>query len=408
MEMYYYDRLMANIGQTRKEREKLVVDLYKQGMNYAQIAKEARMSLRDIGPILNRSGEYQSLSYVSQVFKMLKEGHNIMDIAIALNLREKEVSEYYREYWNLNGKYQLSLIYEEIGNEGLWSIVELYKRTKSEGLTPQQVTRILKTTTTLQRQNIDLDGENARLEVGNKEAAKTFQRLTDLIQKDQRTLEENDSVILRQKREIENLDIEKARREQIINSIRLNNQTCIKVKQIVKREIESIVSDPRKLIKIALASLFQSSRKHPGKLQALYYNTSPLLSVEQILSQPRVSQIPSSPGYAEEEKLLLDDAEEAYNSMMDAITNRCINEVPNDAESLSPMLPLPIIQEDLSPVAANDIILDTGDLSQVNFVYNDITFQVYPTLKITNERSSRTDMLPQDYELDNTSFRDQE
>jgi hypothetical protein len=262
-----------------------------------------------------------------------KEGDNIVDIAIALNLREKEVSEYYREYWNLNGKYQLSLIYEEIGNEGLWSIVELYKRTKSEGLTPQQVTRILKTTTTLQRQNIDLDGENARLEVGNKEAAKTFQRLTDLIQKDQRTLEENDSVIIRQKREIENLDIEKARREQIINSIRLNNQTCIKVKQIVKREIESIVSDPRKLLKVALASLFQSSRKHPGKFQALYYNTSPLLSVEQIISQPRVSQIPSSPGYAEDEKLLIDDAEEAYNSMMDAITNRCINEVPNDAES---------------------------------------------------------------------------
>jgi hypothetical protein len=265
-----------------------------------------------------------------------KEGDNIVDIAIALNLREKEVSEYYREYWNLNGKYQLSLIYEEIGNEGLWSIVELYKRTKSEGLTPQQVTRILKTTTTLQRQNIDLDGENARLEVGNKEAAKTFQRLTDLIQKDQRTLEENDSVIIRQKREIENLDIEKARREQIINSIRLNNQTCIKVKQIVKREIESIVSDPRKLLKVALASLFQSSRKHPGKFQALYYNTSPLLSVEQIISQPRVSQIPSSPGNAEDEKLLIDDAEEAYNSMMDAITNRCINEVPNDAESLSP------------------------------------------------------------------------
>ena len=35
-----------------------------------------------------------------------------------------------------------------------------------------------------------------------------------------------------------------------------------------------------------------------------------------------------------------------------------------------------------------------GDLSQVDFMYNDITFQVYPTLKITNERSSATDMLP--------------
>ena len=406
MEMYYYDRLMANIGQTRKEREKLVVDLYKQGMNYAQIAKEARMSLRDIGPILNRSGEYQSLSYVSQVFKMLKEGHNIMDIAIALNLREKEVSEYYREYWNLNGKYQLSLIYEEIGNEGLWSIVELYKRTKSEGLTPQQVTRILKTTTTLQRQNIDLDGENARLEVGNKEAAKTFQRLTDLIQKDHRTLEENDSVIIRQKREIENLDIEKTRREYIINSIRLNNQTCIKVKQIVKQEIESIVSDPKRLIRLALASLFESSRKYPGKLQALYYNMPSPSSVEQILSQSHVSQNPSRYGYGEneDEKLLLEDAEQVYNSMIDAIANRCINEVPNDTESLSPVLQLPIIQDE----GSNHEIMDTRDLSQVDFVYNDITFQVYPTLKITNERSSRTDMLPSEDELDNTSYRDQE
>ena len=45
----------------------------------------------------------------------------------------------------------------------------------------------------------------------------------------------------------------------------------------------------------------------------------------------------------EDEKLLLDDAEQAYNSMIDSIANRCINEMPNDTESLSPVLPLPII-----------------------------------------------------------------
>ena len=53
---------MINIGLTRKDKEKLVIDLYKQGMTYAQIAKEAHVSLRDIGPILNRVGEHQSLS----------------------------------------------------------------------------------------------------------------------------------------------------------------------------------------------------------------------------------------------------------------------------------------------------------------------------------------------------------
>jgi hypothetical protein len=129
-------------------------------------------------------------------------------------------------------------------------------------------------------------------------------------------------------------------------------------------------------------------------------------SVEQILSQSRVSQNQSRYGYSEneDEKLLLDDAEQAYNSMIDAIANRCINEVVNDTESLSPVLPLPIIQDE----GSNHEIMDTRDLSQVDFVYNDITFQVYPTLKITNERSSATDMLPIEDDLDNNSYRDQE
>jgi DNA-binding CsgD family transcriptional regulator len=396
---------MVDIGLTRKEKEKLVIDLYKRGLTYAQIAREAHVSLRDIAPILNKTGEYQSLSNSSQAYKMFEEGSSPIQVAIALNLRENQVREYYREYWDLNGMYQLNQVYEEIGN-AIWSVIELHRRAKAEGLTSQQVSRILKTTTTLERQNRDLEGEQARLEAGNKEAAKTFQRLTDSIQKDHRTLEENDSVIIRQRREIENLDIEKVRLENINDSIRLNSETRIKVKQIVKEEIESTISNPRRLVRLALASLFESSRKHPGKFQALYYNMSFPSSVEQILTQSRVSQNQSRYGYSEneDEELLLDDAEQAYNSMIDAIANRCINEVPNDTKSLSPVLQLPIIQDE----GSNHEILDTGDLSQVDFVYNDITFQVYPTLKITNERSSATDMLPSEYELDNNSYRDQE
>ena len=255
--------------------------------------------------------------------------------------------------------YNLNQIYEEIKDD-IWSVLELCRKMKTEGLSPRQVSRILKTTITLEYQNRELECAQARLEVGNMEAAKTFQQLTDLIQKDHRTLEENDSVIIRQKREIENLDIGKTRREYIINSIRLNNQTCIKVKQIVKQEIESIVSDPKRLIRLALASLFESSRKYPGKLQALYYNMPSTSSVEQILSQSHVSQNPSRYGYSEkeDEKLLLDVAEQAYNSIIDAIANHCINEVPNDTKSLSPVLQLPIIQEEEN----NHEIMDTRGL----------------------------------------------
>jgi len=151
-----------------------------------------------------------SLSPSSRAYQMFEEGSTPTQVAIALNLREKEVSEYYQEYWNLNDMYHLSQIYEVIKSD-IWSVIESHRRTKTEGLSPQQISTILKRLITLERQNIDLEGEQARLEVSNKQAARTFQRFTDLIQKNRMTIEENFSVIIQQKREIENLNVEKAR-----------------------------------------------------------------------------------------------------------------------------------------------------------------------------------------------------
>jgi DNA-directed RNA polymerase specialized sigma subunit len=43
---------------TRQERERAVLDLYyNQGKSVREIAKEARISFRDIGAILNKAGE---------------------------------------------------------------------------------------------------------------------------------------------------------------------------------------------------------------------------------------------------------------------------------------------------------------------------------------------------------------
>lgn len=104
--------------------------------------------------------------------------------------RYQPANEYYKEYWNLNGMYHLNQIYEEIRYD-IWSVIELHRRTKTEGLSPQQVSRILRTTITLERKNRDLEGEQARLEVGNEQSAKTFQQNTDFIQKNHKTMEEN-------------------------------------------------------------------------------------------------------------------------------------------------------------------------------------------------------------------------
>lgn len=88
----------------------------------------------------------------------------------------------------------------------------------------------------------------------------------------------------------------------------------------------------------------------------------------------------------ENEKLLLDEAEQVYNRIVDAITNNCINWMSHDTESSSQILQVPKTQVGLSSVGGgNRKIFDTRDLSQVNLVYNNITFQVYPGSNITNE-----------------------
>ena len=161
------------------------------------------------------------------------------------------------------------------------------------------------------------------------------------------------------------------------------------------------------LFRLTLISLFESSRKLPGKLQALYYNMPSHLSVEQILSQSSISQNASQYSHSEDEneKLLLDEAEQSYNTVVDTIVSNCINTISNDIEwsfrtPLVPVIQIPEIQDGLSSIGGNYEIFDTRDLSQVNLVYNNVTFQVYPYSEFTNEQRSKTQTRPSKNELD--------
>src|SRR5918999_449427 len=119
---------------TRQERERLVLELYNQGKTIREIAKEARMSFRDIGVILNKAVEektegikqqddnnnskenkeqQQHLSLSAQAYKLLSEGKTPLQVAIALNLRESEATKFYKEYWKLKNLHNLYMAYEE-------------------------------------------------------------------------------------------------------------------------------------------------------------------------------------------------------------------------------------------------------------------------------------------------------
>jgi hypothetical protein len=115
------------IGPSRKEKEQLVVDLYNNGSNYRQIAKEARVSLRDIKGILDKANGVQSSSKSSQAYQMFSEGKSLTDVAIALDMREHEVTQLYKESWTLKQIYEM----------------KLFKLSKDASLTAKDVIKLL-------------------------------------------------------------------------------------------------------------------------------------------------------------------------------------------------------------------------------------------------------------------------
>ena len=134
-----------------EERKKRVIDLYyNQGKTTRDIAEIERMSIRDISAILkeeearrqrhNQQQEQGELS--AKAYELFSKGKTPVEVAIALNLREPEVSIMYREYWKLKRQYKLNLIYEELGDDGTEYFVKLIKLAKKEDVSVEQLLKL--------------------------------------------------------------------------------------------------------------------------------------------------------------------------------------------------------------------------------------------------------------------------
>src|SRR6185437_4323274 len=147
---------MSNNNNTNdhNQREGRVLELYDQGKNTREIAKELRMSLRDIGFILkkgqanhgivtiddginknnNSNNNKPASEKATQAYKLFSEGKTPVDVAIQLSLSEKEATRYYTEYWRLKRLYGLYQIYQE-SKGNLSYILKLCRIAKRQGIT---------------------------------------------------------------------------------------------------------------------------------------------------------------------------------------------------------------------------------------------------------------------------------
>jgi alkylated DNA nucleotide flippase Atl1 len=135
---------------TREEKERRVLDLYNQGRTYREIAKEARISPRDIGIILRKAEQNNQkqqpsvdnsngkatevvVDKATQAYKLFSGGKTPIEVAIELGLDRSETIRLYRDVWKLKRLYTLNHVYGQIGEE-LRVFLKLYKIVKDQGM----------------------------------------------------------------------------------------------------------------------------------------------------------------------------------------------------------------------------------------------------------------------------------
>ena len=157
---------------SRKEKEQLVIKLTQEGKTTREIAKQAHISLKDIGKIqhkltgnedlFEREQEKQeaeqekqkrkSLSPYAQAFQMFKYRKPLADVDIELDIKSSAVLDFYSDYLCLLRMNNLVTIYRELKKD-FPLLLHLYHRIKKEGLNKQDITDLLQNHNNL----IDLD-----------------------------------------------------------------------------------------------------------------------------------------------------------------------------------------------------------------------------------------------------------
>ena len=324
--------------------------MLEKGESYRDIAQKANVSPNTIKAISNRAGFDETTSISSRAFELYVQQKTPVEVAIALNLEAEKAINHYHQYFMLLGITEFTKAYLQV-KDNPWPFVNLVKLTQNSRMKDSEVLELLKIANGyLPRVRLEYDRLEAELNSLEAKKLNLFnehQRQCDEISNLHTEIDCLQSVLGKLRHEEATLNQQKERTENVVKNLRKDNEIC-KFKQMVKQEIENNVlqQQPRSLLRIAIASIFESQRKNSEKLLALYYNTSPTLSVEQLLSQALISENQSDPTqFAHNndslENLILDEAEQCYNRIVEAYAGKCINDIPYDAESSSSLYEVP-------------------------------------------------------------------
>jgi transposase len=328
---------------TRQEKEKLILDLYNQGKTYKQIAETARVSPRDIKPVLEKAekerekelgintqkgnngntenqNQTQKISIFSQAYHLFSEGKTPLEVAIELNLKESEVTKYYKEHWKLRQLHDLDLVYENIKGDIIY-IVKLHRIMKAAGIGVEQAIHLIKIANN-DLPALELKYSRLRKEIEFLELEKQKSReLGNLIKVLSKTSEGYN-------RQIKILHRKKVGLDSLVREFENNNEGYKKIRQIAEEEVNNTLSNSKDILQLAISSVVESIVKHPDRFNFLI-NSNVYNNGRQKASQPYIEVYRA---------LILDEAEKIFKIMTRDLINKIID------NAISKLGPQPLVE----------------------------------------------------------------
>jgi uncharacterized protein (DUF433 family) len=354
---------------TRQEREQNVLDLYNQGKTIRDIAKEVRMSFRDIGAVLKKEekekerqkrqldnnisstdsdSNLRDLSLSTQAYERFSQGKNPIQVAIELNLRESQATRYYKEYWKLKGLYKLYLVYEEI-KDGITYFLKLYGSSKAAKMSTDHVMKLLEIANNnlpaLEDRYKELQKNVDYLESKVLDASITLEDLNGQIQNTKQVLRSYRLSCQKEVSKILELHRQNIRLNALLRQFKNSDEVYLRIRYAAKQAVRSILSDSRQLLKFALLSLIESMRTDPIKFNFLIHGMpSPLtISKSTIIDHAGISgnyhtnpfsYYSNQNGYAETlTKVIVNETAILYEKMVKEFTNETMTNAAADNSS---------------------------------------------------------------------------
>ena len=214
----------------------------------------------------------------------------------------------------LLGCTEFTKVYPQIKDDP-WAYVNLVKLAQNSGMGDGEVIELLKIANgRLPRVKLEYDRLKAELnslEDEKSNSTEDYHRLCNKISEMKTTVDQLQLNIKESKDEKAKLELQKIRLQNFVKDFRDNNIEYNKVKQAIEGQVEYVLGDRKRLLRMAIQSVIELLRLDPQKFHSYYYNQSTI--------QPENDEEPA-----------LVEAEGLYEKMLENITNKVVKSLSQE------------------------------------------------------------------------------